>query len=77
MTELRCSWCDQRFGNWTALADHEDQHVRDERPDYEAEGAAARAAGKRFDDCPHPARTWPWREWTDGWLAADQRRKAA
>lgn len=72
-----CGWCAQGFwrrGEWNA---HEIEHRRAERPDFEAEGAAARAAGVVFDACPWPARTWPEIEWRRGWLLQDLRKDAA
>lgn len=72
-----CAWCPATFWNRTLLADHEADHEREERRDYETEGAAARMRGAPLCANPHPARTWPFVEWRRGWLNAGVARKAA
>lgn len=67
---FECSWCGASFGVRADRAQHEADHERQERRDWEADGAAARLAGRPVEDCPHPARTWPAIEWRRGWLAA-------
>lgn len=72
-----CSWCGASFGRRGLRAQHETVHEREERRDYESEGAAARRAGQPFDANPWPARTWPQVLWGRGWVLQDLKKEAA
>lgn len=72
-----CSWCGASFSRRADRAQHEDVHEREERRDYEAEGAAARRDGQPFDANPWPARTWPQVLWGRGWAQESTTRRAA
>jgi hypothetical protein len=72
-----CSYCGAPFWKRSKLNAHEEAHDRAERPDFEAQGAAARLAGVSVDDSPYPERTWPEIEWRRGWLRQHLTRKAA